>query len=68
MAASSDQTARGYRLSEAVRPRRSWEIHSAAGIRIAGGEGPDWWDQSRPPDPPTPPAIYSTDCTPEPRA
>jgi hypothetical protein len=37
------------------KPRRrrppTWEIHSAAGVRIAGGEGPDWWDRSRPADP-----------------
>jgi hypothetical protein len=40
---------------ETVKPRRrrppTWEIHSASGVRIAGGEGPDWWDRARPADP-----------------
>lgn len=49
------------------RPQPTWAIHSAAGITIAGGEGPDWWDRSRPADPSPLPPIYSTDCLEAPR-
>ncbi len=37
---------------EAVKRRRrrgpTWEIHSVAGVRIAGGDGSDWWDRLAP--------------------
>ena len=37
---------------ETVKRRRrrvpTWAIHSAAGVRIAGGERPDWWDRAVP--------------------
>jgi hypothetical protein len=49
------------------RPQPSWAIHSAAGVRITGGEGPDWWDAARPADDPEPAPIYSADCTETPR-
>lgn len=47
----------------------SWEIHSAVGVHVAGGDGPTWWDDARPADPapararPAPAAIYCADCT-----
>lgn len=42
----------------------TWAIHSAAGVRIAGGDGPDWWDRARPADTePIPPPIHDGDGT-----
>jgi len=50
---------------EAVKRRRrrtpTWAIHSAADVRTAGRDGPDWWDRAAPvveavPTPPVRPA------------
>ena len=42
------------REASSLRRRRaqpSWAIHSADGVRIAGGTAPDWWETARPADP-----------------
>lgn len=44
MSATSERKARR-------RQPPTWAIHSAAGVRIAGGEGLDWWDRARLSDP-----------------
>jgi hypothetical protein len=59
--------------TETPRPRSrrpTWAIHSAAGVRYPGGDGPEWWTTSAPDDVAPDPAdgctgaipIYSEDC------
>jgi hypothetical protein len=43
----------------------SWEIHSAAGLRVPGGAEPTWWADARPTEPEPGPAPGRPDTRPD---